>query len=72
MDARALGREQLEWLRDFVAERGGGLLTLGARSLDAQAIADSPIEEVLPLRPGDGGSVVRAAATRGGAASACA
>jgi uncharacterized membrane protein len=67
MDARALRREQLEWLRDFVAERGGGLLTLGARSLDAQAIADSPIEEVLPLRPGDGGSVVRAAATRGGA-----
>jgi uncharacterized membrane protein len=66
MDARALRREQLEWLRDFVAERGGGLLTLGARSLDAQAIADSPIEEVLPLRPGDGGSVVRAAATRGG------
>ncbi len=65
LDTRALGREQLEWLRDFVAERGGGLLTLGARSLDAQAIADSPIEEVLPLRPGDGGSVVRAAATRG-------
>ncbi len=66
LDARALGRVQLEWLRDFVAERGGGLLTLGARSLDAQAIADSPIEEVLPLRPGDSGSVVRAAATRGG------
>lgn len=66
MDARALGREQLEWLRDFVAERGGGLLSLGARSLDAQAIADSPIEEALPLRPGDSGSVVRAAATRGG------
>jgi uncharacterized membrane protein len=66
LDARALGREQLEWLRDFVAERGGGLLAFGARSLDAQAIADSPIAEVLPLRPGDGGGVVRAAATRGG------
>jgi hypothetical protein len=67
LDARSLGRQQLEWLREFVAERGGGLLTLGARTLDAQAIADSPIEEVLPLRPGDGGGVVRAAATRGGA-----
>ena len=51
LDVRVLPRERLEWLRDFVCDRGGGLLMLGARSFDAQALAGTPIEELLPLRP---------------------
>ncbi len=60
-----LPHEQQEWLRAFVSERGGGLLFIGARTFDAQGLAGSPLEELLPLRLGDGGGVVRAAATSG-------
>lgn len=66
VDPHTLAREQMEWLRAFVSERGGGLLVLGSRTLGAPALAGSPLEELLPLRPGDGNAVMRASATRGG------
>lgn len=42
-------REQLELTSAFVANRGGGLLVLGARSFDRQGLAGTPLEEVLPI-----------------------
>ena len=62
-DLHLLPRESQEWLRAFVSERGGGLLFAGARTFDPQGLAGSPLEELLPLRLGDGGGVVRAAST---------
>ena len=62
-DLHLLSREAQEWLRAFVSERGGGLLFVGARTFDPQGLAGSPLEELLPLRLGDGGGVVRAAST---------
>ena len=67
-DVRLLSQEQLGWLRDFVGTRGGGLLAFGAKSFDGQALAGTPVEELLPLRPSEGGGVVLAAALSGGAA----
>jgi uncharacterized membrane protein len=67
-DVRLLSQEQLGWLRDFVGTRGGGLLAFGARSFDGQALAGTPVEELLPLRPSEGGGVVLAASLSGGAA----
>ena len=40
---------QLGLTRAFVAERGGGLLVLGARGFQHQGLHDTPLEEVLPL-----------------------
>jgi len=62
-DLHLLSRESQEWLRAFVSERGGGLLFSGARTFDPQGLAGSPLEELLPLRLGDGVGVVRAAST---------
>ena len=64
-DLHLLTREQQEWLRDFVGERGGGLLFMGARTFDPNGIANTPLEDLLPLRLADGSSVVRAAAQAG-------
>lgn len=63
-DARLLSQEQLGWLREFVGSRGGGLLVVGARSFDSQALAGSPIEDLLPLRP-EGGGIVPVVALSG-------
>ena len=58
IEADFFTREQLELTATFVAERGGGLLVLGARSFDRQGLAGTPLEEVLPVdltdRRGDG------------------
>jgi uncharacterized membrane protein len=62
-DLHLLPRESQEWLRAFVSERGGGLLFAGARTFEPQGLAGSPLEELMPLRLGDGGGVVRAAST---------
>jgi uncharacterized membrane protein len=45
----ALSRDALEQLADFVGERGGGLLVLGARALSPQGLAQSTLERVLPV-----------------------
>ena len=44
-----LSRDALEQLADFVGERGGGLLVIGARALSPQGLAQSTLERVLPV-----------------------
>jgi uncharacterized membrane protein len=48
-----LSRDALEQLADFVGERGGGLLVLGARALSPQGLAQSTLERVLPVELND-------------------
>jgi uncharacterized membrane protein len=48
-------RAQLDSTRAFVAQRGGGLLVLGARSFLRQGLTDTALEEVLPLALTDRG-----------------
>jgi uncharacterized membrane protein len=62
----ALSRLQLELLADFVGERGGGLLVLGAKSFAQQGLVGTPLEDVLPVALRDrGAGVMRASAVRG-------
>ena len=58
---------QLDVLRRFVAERGGGLLAFGARLFDPRGLAGTPLESMLPVGlPGDGADeVVRTVARAG-------
>ena len=49
IEADFFTREQLELTAAFVAERGGGLLVLGARSFDRQGLSGTPLEHVLPI-----------------------
>lgn len=49
IEADFFTREQLELTAAFVAERGGGLLVLGARSFDRQGLSGTALEEVLPI-----------------------
>lgn len=49
VEAAQLTRGELEATRHFVTRRGGGLLVLGSRSFGKNGLADTPIEEVLPL-----------------------
>ena len=56
------GRDQLALTADFVSERGGGLLVLGARSFQQHGLVGTPLEEVLPVELTDRrGSIVRTA-----------
>jgi uncharacterized membrane protein len=48
-----LSREQFDLTIDFVAERGGGLLMLGARSLAPSGLMRTPLEELMPLEFSD-------------------
>ncbi len=63
-DVHTLARDQLDLLRAFTSERGGGLLFVGARTFDARGIGGSPLEELLPLRLDGSGAVVHASASR--------
>jgi uncharacterized membrane protein len=66
VEAHQLTRAQLESTRAFVAERGGGLLVLGARSFVRQGLTETALEEVLPLDlHGRGGGVMPATSSRG-------
>lgn len=66
VEGHQLTRSQLEATRAFVAQRGGGLLVLGARSFLQQGLADTAIEEVLPLSLQDRtGGVLPAVDARG-------
>ena len=49
IEADFFTREQLALTSEFVAERGGGLLVLGARSFDRQGLAGTALEHVLPV-----------------------
>jgi uncharacterized membrane protein len=55
VEGAALGADQLEATRQFVGTRGGGLLVLGAQSFVRNGLADTPLEEVLPLDLSDRG-----------------
>jgi uncharacterized membrane protein len=49
VEAEFFTRDQLELTARFVAERGGGLLVLGARSFERQGLTGTPLAEVLPV-----------------------
>lgn len=49
IEADFFTREQLALTAQFVAERGGGLLVLGARSFDRQGLAGTALEQALPI-----------------------
>jgi uncharacterized membrane protein len=49
VEADFFTREQLAQTAAFVAERGGGLLVLGARTFERQGLSTTPLEEVLPV-----------------------
>ena len=49
IEADFFTREQLELTNAFIAERGGGLLVLGARSFDRQGLAGTALEQALPI-----------------------
>lgn len=53
IEADLFTRDQLEMTADFVAERGGGLLVLGARSFEHQSWLRTPIEDLLPVELAD-------------------
>jgi uncharacterized membrane protein len=64
IEADFFTREQLAMTADFVAQRGGGLLVLGARSFASGGIQRTVLHDALPLDLADrGGTPVRAAAT---------
>jgi uncharacterized membrane protein len=68
VEAHQFTRTQLEATRVFVGQRGGGLLALGARSFVRQGLAETALEEVLPLDLIDhGGGAVLPASTASGA-----
>jgi uncharacterized membrane protein len=59
----ALSRAQLQMAVNFVGERGGGLLVLGAKSFAQRGLAGTVLEEVLPMSLADRGSgIVRTSA----------
>jgi uncharacterized membrane protein len=49
VEAEFFTRQQLELTSRFVAERGGGLLVLGARSFERQGLSGTSLAEALPL-----------------------
>jgi uncharacterized membrane protein len=64
VEGSGLTRAQLETTKDFVGQRGGGLLVLGAHSFLRRGLMDTPLEELLPLDLGERGrGVVQAAAS---------
>lgn len=54
-DHPMMGRKHLEWLRDFVRERGGGLLALAGEQSMPHAYFDTPLGDVLPIQPSNPG-----------------
>jgi uncharacterized membrane protein len=55
VDRELLNRDQLNLAADFVENRGGGLLMLGARSFARGAFVGTVLENVLPLELSDRG-----------------
>jgi uncharacterized membrane protein len=64
IEADFFTRDQLALTAAFVAERGGGLLVLGARSFDRQGLAGTALEQALPVDLTDRrGTIALASAT---------
>jgi len=66
VEADFFTRDQLDLTARFVAERGGGLLVLGARSFERQGLTGTPLEEVLPVDLTDRRATVPRPAPEGG------
>jgi uncharacterized membrane protein len=63
VEGELLTHAQLAMAAGFVAERGGGLLVVGARSFARRGLAGTPLEDVLPVELDDRrGALVRDAA----------
>ena len=58
VEAALLRPAQIEMTVAFVAERGGGLLVMGARSFESRGLRGTPLETVLPLTLRDRGGGV--------------
>ena len=56
---------QLKMAADFVSERGGGLLVLGAKSFAQQGFMGTVLEDALPVGLGDRGNGVVRVSTKG-------
>ena len=61
MEAAFFSQDQLAMTADFVSQRGGGLVVLGARTFTGRGLAATPLEAVLPLELS--GRVSRVSAT---------
>src|SRR5262245_6571654 len=66
VESQQFTHEQQELTRAFVGQRGGGLLILGAKSFVKPGLADTPLEERLPLQPTRPSEAVRPAPAGGG------
>ena len=64
VEADSLSRQQLEMAADFVSERGGGVLVLGAKSFAQQGLVGTALEAVLPVDLNDRGNGVVRTSTR--------
>jgi uncharacterized membrane protein len=53
VEADLLTNEEMALTADFVAERGGGLLMLGGRSLSPDGLTRTPLEELMPVDASD-------------------
>jgi uncharacterized membrane protein len=53
LETDALTGDQLALVGEYVGERGGGLLVLGARSFDPEAVSGTVLEELLPVEISD-------------------
>jgi uncharacterized membrane protein len=53
LESDSLTRDALGMIADFVAQRGGGLLVVGGRSLSGRGLAGTPLESVIPVQLGD-------------------
>ncbi len=53
VEAFRLSREQLELLRDFVSEAGGGVVFIAGEHANPQRYMNSPLESLLPVEIGD-------------------
>jgi uncharacterized membrane protein len=60
VDPDLLTEQQLALTRAFVAERGGGLLVLGARAFQRQGLRDTSLEDLMPLDLADRAGAVDA------------
>jgi uncharacterized membrane protein len=67
IEANQLTPAQLESIRRFVGDRGGGLLIMGARSFGSRKLQSTPVEDVVPLDMSDRGGVVAASVSSRGA-----
>jgi uncharacterized membrane protein len=46
-----LGEKHLQWIADFVKEKGGGLLVIAGAQFTPAAYRDTPLADVIPIEP---------------------